>query len=83
MEINEIIKFVSDGFDRAKGGAAIETYNSIVHHNDMRVLPQKCHYPMGWIIYYALHQSPAHAIQERKQLLAHYLRLNVTEPCLL
>ncbi|MDE6379383.1 MAG: hypothetical protein K2L11_02835 [Muribaculaceae bacterium] len=80
MEINDIIKFVSDGFDRAKAGAAIETYNSIVHHNDMRVLPQKSHYPMGWIIYYALHQSPAHAIQERKQLLAHYLRLNVTKP---
>ena len=43
----------------------------------MRYLPLKSHYPMGRIIYYALHQSPAHAIQERKMLLAHYLRLNV------
>ncbi|MDE6637097.1 MAG: hypothetical protein K2K32_02535 [Muribaculaceae bacterium] len=58
----------------------METYNAIVHHPDMRELPQKSHYPMGWIIYYALHQSPTHAIQERKQLLAHYLRLNVTKP---
>lgn len=80
MEINEIIQFVSDGFDRAKAGAALETYNAIVTHLDMRVLPQKSHYPMGWIIYYALHQSPANAIQERKQLLAHYLRLNVAKP---
>ena len=32
---------------------------------------------MGSIIYYALHQSPAHAIHKRKMLLAHYLRLNV------
>lgn len=80
MEINEIIKFVSDGFDQAKAGAAVETYNNIIHHPDMRELPQKSHYPMGWIIYYALHQSPAHAIKERKMLLAHYLRLNVTKP---
>lgn len=80
MEINEIIKFVSDGFDRAKAGAAVETYNTILHHPDMRELPQKSHYPMGWIIYYALHQSPPQAIKERKLMLAHYLRLNVVKP---
>ena len=80
METNEIIKFVSDGFDRAKAGAAMETYDTIIHHPDMRELPQKSHYPMGWIIYYALHQSPPQAIKERKQLLAHYLRLNVAKP---
>lgn len=80
METNEIIKFVSDGFERAKGGAAVEVYSSIVNHPDMRELPKRSHYPMGWIIYYALHQSPSHLIQERKQLLGHYLRLNVTKP---
>ena len=80
METNEIIQFVSDGFDKAKAGAAVETYHTIINHPDMRVLPQKSHYPMGWIIYYALHQSPAHAVRERKQLLAHYLRLNVAKP---
>lgn len=80
MEIDKIMKVVSDGVDRAKEGTAVETYNSIVNHPDMRVLPQKSHYPLGWIIYYALHQSPAHAILERKQLLAHYLRLNVAKP---
>ena len=80
METNEIIQFVSDGFDRAKAGAAVEVYSSIVNHPDMHVLPQKSHYPFGWIIYYALHQSPTYAIQERKQLLAHYLRLDVTKP---
>ena len=80
METNEIIQFVSDGFDRAKAGAAVETYNAIIHHPELRDLPHRSHYPMGWIIYYALHQSPAHAIQERKMLLAHYLRLNVEKP---
>ncbi|MDE6741061.1 MAG: hypothetical protein K2J58_01885 [Muribaculaceae bacterium] len=80
MEINEIIKFVSDGFDRAKAGAAVETYNTILHHPDMRELPRKSHYPLGWIIYYALHQSPPQAIKERKMMLAHYLRLNVVKP---
>ena len=80
MEPNEIIQYVSDGFDRAKAGAAVETYNAIIHHPELRDLPHRSHYPMGWIIYYALHQSPAHAIQERKMLLAHYLRLNVEKP---
>lgn len=80
METNEIIQFVSDGFDYAKAGAAIEVYSSIVKNPELRELPKKSHYPLSWIIYYALHQSPAHAIQERKQLLAHYLRLDVTKP---
>ena len=80
METNEIIQFVSDGFDRAKAGYAVEVYSSIVNNPEMRELPRKSHYPMGWIIYYALHQSPEHAIQERKQLLAHYLRLDVAKP---
>lgn len=80
METSEIIQFVSDGFDRAKAGEAIEVYSSIVNNPEVNVLPLKSHYPMGWIIYYALHQSPVHAIQKRKQLLAHYLRLEVTKP---
>ncbi len=80
METNEIITYVSDGFDRAKAGAAVEVYASIVNHPDMQVLPRKSQYPFGWIIYYALHQSAEHAIRERKQLLAHYLRLDVMKP---
>ncbi len=80
MDTNEIIAYVSDGFDRAKAGAAAEVYASIVNNPEMQALPYKSHYPFAWIIYYALHQSPAHAIQERKQLLAHYLRLNVMKP---
>ncbi len=80
METSKIIQFVSDGFEKAKAGAAVEVYSSIANHPDMRELPRKSHYPFGWIIYYALHQSPAHAIQERKRLLAHYLQLNVMKP---
>ena len=80
METNELIKFVSDGFDRAKGGAAVEVYAEIIPHYTSRLLPLKSHYAFGWIIYYALHQSPAHAIRERKQMLAHYLSLQVERP---
>lgn len=80
METNELIKFVSDGFDRAKGGSAVEVYAEIIPYYNSRVLPLKSHYAFGWIIYYALHQSPAHAIRERKQMLAHYLSLQVERP---
>lgn len=80
METNELIKFVSDGFDRAKGGAAVEVYAEIFPHYNSRHLPLKSHYAFGWIIYYALHQSPAHAIRERKQMLARYLSLQVERP---
>ena len=80
METNEIIKLVSDGFDRAKAGAAIEVYAEVATYHDNQTLPLKSHYPFGWIIYYALHQSPAHSIKERKQMLARYLRLDVTKP---
>ena len=80
MEINEIIQFVSDGFERAKGGAALEVYASVTPYHDGNTLPIKSHYPFGWITYYALHQSPAHAIKERKQMLARYLSLQVERP---
>ena len=80
MENFDIVKFVSDGFDRAKGGAAPEVYSSVASYHDVNALPLKSHYPFGWIIYYALHQSPAHAIKERKQMLARYLSLQVERP---
>lgn len=80
METNEIIRFVSDGFDRSKGGAALEVYASVSTYHDNNALPLKSHYPFGWIIYYALHQSPAYAIKERKQMLARYLSLQVERP---
>lgn len=80
METNELIKFVSDGFDRAKAGAAVEVYGEVTPYYDGNALPLKSHYPYGWIIYYALHQSPAFAIKERKHMLARYLRLQVERP---
>lgn len=80
METNELIKFVSDGFDRSKGGSAVEVYAEIIPYHDSHVLPLKSHYAFGWIIYYALHQSPPHAIRERKQMLARYLSLQVERP---
>ena len=80
METNELIKFVSDGFERAKGGSAVEVYAEIIPHYHSRALPFKSHYAFGWIIYYALHQSPTYAIRERKQMLACYLSLQVERP---
>ncbi len=80
METNELIKFVSDGFDRAKGGAAVEVYGEVTPYYDGHALHIKSHYPYGWIIYYALHQSPTSAIRERKQMLARYLSLQLVRP---
>lgn len=80
METNELIQFISDGFDRAKGGSAVEVYAEVITYYDRRDLPLKSHYAFGWIIYYALHQSPKHAIRERKQMLARYLSLQVERP---
>ncbi len=80
METNELIKLVSDGFERAKGGAAAEVYAEVTPYYDTHTLPVKSHYPYGWIIYYALHQSPEHAILERKQMLVRYLNLLVDRP---
>lgn len=80
MENNDIIRFVSDGFDRAKGGLAAEVYSEVTLRCDRQTLPLKSHYPFGWIIYYALHQSKMRAIKERKQMLARYLRLEVEKP---
>ncbi len=80
MDANEIIKLVSDGFDRAKGGTAAEVYAEVTPYHDNQTLPLKSHYPFGWIIYYALHQSNLYAIRERKQMLARYLSLQVERP---
>lgn len=80
METNELIKFVSDGFDRAKGGAAVEVYGEVLSYVGNHTLPIKSHYPFGWIIYYAMHQSPLAAIKERKLMLARYLNLQVVKP---
>lgn len=80
METNEIINLISDSFDKAKAGAAVEIYSNIVNNPHLQSIPPKSHYAFGWIIYYALHQSPANAILLRKQMLARYLKLSVPKP---
>lgn len=80
MKEEDFIRFVSDGFDRAKQGRALETYDSVLALMKESPLPAKSHYPFGWIIYYALNQSPDHEITGRKRMLARYLKLNVTKP---
>lgn len=80
METSDIIKFVSDGFEKAKEGNAAEVYSSVSRYHEDGSLPLKSHYPFGWIIYYALHQSPSSAIKERKLMLARYLKLQVEKP---
>lgn len=80
MDTNDIIRFVSDGFEKAKNGAAAEIYSAVSAIQDREQLPLKSHYPFGWIIYYTLHQSPDYAIKQRKQILARYLGLTLVKP---
>ncbi len=76
----ELIRFVSDGFETAKGGNAEPIYRQVAPHLEIGQLPAKSHYAFGWIIYYALHQQPDNAINERKKMLANYLKLSVAKP---
>lgn len=80
MNREELIRHVSDGFDRAKAGQAAQVYAEVSPYHDSGELDRKSHYPFGWIIYYALHQAPDYAIGERKRMLARYLNLEVTKP---
>lgn len=80
MNTEELSRFVSDGFERAKRGEASTVYTAVTPFFENGLLPSKSHYPFGWIIYYALHQAPAHAIAERKQMLARYLKLTLRKP---
>lgn len=77
---NDIVRFVSEGFDAAKGGNAPTIYRLVLPHFEKGQLPVRSHYPFGWIIYYALHQHPDSGIIERKKMLANYMKLNVTKP---
>lgn len=63
----DIIKFISDGFEKAKSGDAINIYNKVARFEEINTIPLKSHYPYGWIIYYALHQSSDNEIQSRKK----------------
>lgn len=80
MNSTDSIKFVSDGFEKAKGGEAIAVYRQVAQLQDSGSLQAKSHYPFGWIIYYALHQSDASEIIPRKKMLLRYLNLNVERP---
>lgn len=80
MESNDIIQFISDGFEKAKSGQALDVYAEVAAIQDNNRLPLKSHYAFGWIIYYALHQSAGNAIKERKRMLFRYLKLDVPRP---
>lgn len=80
MNEREVSRYVSDGFEKAKAGEALAVFDKIAEMHDALQLPEKSHYPFGWIIYYALHQSQAYAIVERKRMLMRYLSLNVEKP---
>lgn len=75
-----LAKYVSDGFEIAKKGDAVNIYNNVLPYLANGQLPEKSHYAFGWIIYYALHQTPDTEIAERKRMLANYLTLNVPTP---
>lgn len=76
----DIIRMISDGFEKAKSGEALAEYHRIAPLQDSGDLPPKSHYAYGWILYYALHQSIDSDIMGRKQILARYLKLEVPRP---
>lgn len=80
MDRTIIGKYISEGVDKAKAGEAVAIYRNIVNSVEFSAIPEKSHYGMGWIVYYALHQSADHEIAERKKMLACYLNLSVTKP---
>lgn len=80
MKPEQLAIAISDGVDAAKGGNAVEIYHSLAPYHDTGAIPAKSHYPFGWIIYYALHQSPDSAISPRKKMLARYLGLRLPLP---
>lgn len=76
----ELMRFVSEGFETAKGGNAEPVYRQAAPHLEVGQLPAKSHYAFGWVIYYALHQQPDNAIGERKKMLANYFKLSLVKP---
>lgn len=80
MNAEEITKMVSDGFETAKRGEALRVYDQVLPIYEAGHLPPKSHYAFGWIIYYALRQSPSSEIGSRKRMLANYLKLQTPRP---
>lgn len=71
---------VSDEFVSAKEGKGVETYQSLLKYYRDGSMNRDCHYAFGWIIYYAMHQSPDYDIIGRKNMLAVYLKLQTPRP---
>lgn len=80
MTDQELSAFVSDGFDRAKAGDALNVFAQTAPYHDNGQLALRSHYAFAWIIYYAMHQTPDADIISRKKMLARYLRLQVAKP---
>lgn len=76
----QLAQYISDGFEVAKNGNALPVYQLGLPYLEIGQLPARSHYAFGWITYYALHQQPDHEINERKKMLATYLKLSVTKP---
>ena len=80
MPNDNLKAIVSEGFVSAKSGKGVETYLSLLPYHQNGQMQKECHYAFGWIIYYALHQTPDSEILERKKMLAIYLKLCVPRP---
>ena len=71
---------ISDGVDLAKAGKALEVYSLLKGEFESGNVAAHSHYPLGWILYYALHQSGEKAFHERKVMLKQYLQLTLKKP---
>lgn len=80
MTEEDLRKYISDGVDRAKAGEALNVYHAIQPMLNAGAIPARSHYAAGWIIYYALHQTPDKITDTRKRMLADYLALRVPRP---
>lgn len=80
MNTQSIVSLISEGFEKAKQGDALNIYRFTSEFFRAGSMPLKSHYPFGWIVYYALHQSADADIAGRKQLLATYLQLQLSKP---
>lgn len=80
LQPGDLAQMISDGFEVAKKGDALRVFSQLVPYHDNGAIERRSHYPFGWIIYYALHQTDASDIDGRKHLLARYLKLHTPRP---
>lgn len=58
----------------------VDDYNEIIGAFLAGKIAPELHDRLGWVIYYALKQTPGDKTDDRKRMLSNYLKLNVEKP---